>query len=113
MGPWQGTYWEASRSGQWSCSWRARFTPDEEGLWSYSASFEQGEDIAVDDAVAGTAVSGDGTTGQFSIGPTDKVAPDLRYQGALRYVGMHHLQFAGSQQYFLKGGADSPENFLA
>jgi len=31
----------------------------------------------------------------------------------LKYVGKHYLQFAETGDYFLKGGADSPENFLA
>ena len=31
----------------------------------------------------------------------------------MQYVGEHHLKFAGTGEYFLKGGADSPENFLA
>jgi hypothetical protein len=31
----------------------------------------------------------------------------------LNYVGKHHLRFAGSGEYFLKCGADAPENFLA
>jgi hypothetical protein len=31
----------------------------------------------------------------------------------LRYIGKRYLQFAGTGEYFLKGGADSPENFLA
>ncbi|NJM37114.1 MAG: hypothetical protein HC845_04150 [Akkermansiaceae bacterium] len=30
----------------------------------------------------------------------------------MSYVGKHHLQFAGSKQYFLKAGPDSPENLL-
>jgi len=31
----------------------------------------------------------------------------------LQYVGKHHLQFAGSKEYFLKAGADAPETLLA
>lgn len=48
----------------------------------------------------------------FDITGTDKVVPDLRAKGRLRYVGEHHLQFANGD-YFLKVGADSPENLLA
>ena len=32
--------------------------------------------------------------------------------GRLRYVGKHHLQFAGNGQYFIKAGPDSPESLL-
>jgi hypothetical protein len=31
----------------------------------------------------------------------------------LRYVAKHHLQFAGTGEYFLKVGSDSPENIFA
>ena len=37
---------------------------------------------------------------------------DFRKQGKLRYVNKHYLQFAGSRDYFLKAGANSPEVFL-
>lgn len=47
------------------------------------------------------------------IEPTDKTGRDLRSHGLLAYVGEHHLQFAGTGNFFLKAGADSPENFLA
>ena len=43
---------------------------------------------------------------------TDKTGRDHRGKGRLRYVGRHHLQFANGE-YFLKAGADSPENLLA
>ena len=44
---------------------------------------------------------------------TDKKSPDLRARGRLQYTGKHYLQFAGSGEYFLKLGADSPETLLA
>jgi hypothetical protein len=52
-------------------------------------------------------------TGSFEIGPSDKTGRDFRGKGVLQYVGKHHLQFADSKDYFLKAGADAPENFLA
>jgi hypothetical protein len=45
--------------------------------------------------------------------PTDKSGRDFRGKGRLSYVGRHHLQFAGSGEYFLKAGPDSPETLLA
>ena len=94
--------------------WRVHFTPDEEGTWSYKASFRSGSDIAVSSsATAGSPVSFDGITGDINVGPTDKTGADLRAQGRLQYVGGHYLQFAQTGAYFLKGGANSPENFLA
>lgn len=94
--------------------WRVYFTPDEEGEWEARASFRQGDQIAISlDPEAGRAAAFDGQTVRFVIGPTDKTGRDLRRHGLLRYVGRHHLQYAGSGEYYLKAGADSPENFLA
>ena len=67
-------------------------------------------------AVNGGGVSAgffDGASGNFNVGPTNKSGRDMRSHGILAYVGEHHYQFAGSGEFFLKAGADSPENFLA
>jgi len=94
--------------------WRVHFTPDEIGTWKYTASFRRGEKIAVSlDSLAGEPASFDGTTDSFQIEKTDKIGRDFRGKGILKYVGKHHLQFAETGEYFLKGGVDSPENFLA
>lgn len=95
--------------------WRAHLSPDHPGKWTYRVSFREGAGVAIsDDAHAGEPVEGvDGTTGSFSIAKTDKTGRDLRAKGRLQYVGKHHLRFAGSGEYFLKAGADAPENFLA
>jgi hypothetical protein len=94
--------------------WRVHFVPDEEGRWSYTASFRAGPDIALsNDPTAGSPIAFDGVKGTFTVAPTDKTGRDHRAKGLLKYVGLHHLQFAETGEYFLKGGADSPENFLA
>jgi len=62
---------------------------------------------------AGSPVAGDGLEGRIQIRASDKSANDFRPKGILKYVGKRYLQFAGSGEYFIKGGADSPENFLA
>ncbi|MCW5982194.1 MAG: DUF5060 domain-containing protein [Bryobacteraceae bacterium] len=94
--------------------WRVRFTPDAEGEWKYVASFRSGADVAISlDPDDGEAAAFDGESGSFRVGPSDKTGADHRAKGLLRYVDQHHLRFAGSGEYFLKGGADSPENFLA
>ncbi|MFB3829784.1 MAG: DUF5060 domain-containing protein [Bryobacteraceae bacterium] len=88
--------------------WRVDFMPDEQGDWKYVASFRSAPDIAISlDPNAGTPAAFDGAAGAFRIGP----AP--RAKGLLQYTGGHYLRFAGAGEYFLKGGADSPENFLA
>ncbi|MDX9971605.1 MAG: DUF5060 domain-containing protein, partial [FCB group bacterium] len=93
--------------------WRALFQPNETGTWTYVASFRTGTDIAASlVATDGAPTSFNGAKGSFSIAATNKAAPDLRAKGLLRYVGKHHLQFAETGEYYLKGGADSPENLL-
>lgn len=52
-----------------------------------------------------------GLTATFTIWPSDKLEPDFRAKGALRYVGERYLQFDDGD-FFLKVGADSPENLL-
>ena len=89
--------------------WRVHFVPDEQGTWNYSAIFAQGRDIAIRAFTGGKSFA----VGKFDIGPSDKVGRDHRAKGLLKYVGKHYLQFAETGEYFLKGGADSPENFLA
>lgn len=94
--------------------WRVHFVPDEAGRWSYLASFRTGPDIALSsDRKAGTATAFDGVAGMLEIADSDKTGPDHRVKGMLQYVGEPYLKYAGNGEYFLKGGADSPENFLA
>jgi hypothetical protein len=94
--------------------WRVQFVPDEEGNWSFRGSFRTGRGIALSsDPAAGRPTPFDGVTGKFMVGPTDKTGRDHRAKGLLKYVGKRYLQFAETGEYFLKGGADSPENFLA
>jgi hypothetical protein len=52
-------------------------------------------------------------SGSFIVEDTDKTGRDLRGKGRLNYVGEHHLQFAETGEWFLKGGVDSPENLFA
>jgi hypothetical protein len=92
--------------------WRVHFLPPQTGVWTYRVSFHAGRNIAVDDA-PGKPLACDGLTGTLTIGPTDKMGRDFRAQGLLQYVGQRYLRFAHTGTYFIKGGADSPENFLA
>ncbi len=113
-----GYYAADGNAGQTGASagnkWRVHFVPSEEGRWSYIASFRTGPDIALNnDPKAGKPVAFDGAKGRFTVGPTDKTGRDHRAKGLLKYVGKRYLQFTETGEYFLKGGADSPENFLA
>lgn len=94
--------------------WRIHFNPDAVGTWTYTISFVQGEGIAIDDEAKGTALELDGTSGTFEVAESDKTARDFRANGRIGVnADNQYFQFAGSEAYFLKTGADSPENFLA
>jgi len=107
---------DAANTGAESGSkWHVHFAPDSVGTWMYSVSFRKGPNVAVNDQKNAGQGAGfmDGQTGSFKIGLTDKTGRDFRAKGMLQYVGKHHLRFAETGEYFLKCGADAPENFLA
>ena len=95
--------------------WRAHFSPDAEGEWTWKASFRKGPGVATtDDSTWGeNAGFFHGATGKFTVTATDKDAPDLRALGRLDYVGTRYPRTIGTGEVFLKAGADAPENFLA
>lgn len=105
----------ANSSADSGNQWQVHFAPDQTGIWKYEVSFRRGENIAVsDDPNAGRSAGFmDGETGSFTVEPTDKTDRDFRGRGRLEYVGEHVLRFAETGEYFLKAGADAPENFLA
>ena len=105
----------ANTSATGGNKWRVHFAPDATGTWNYVVSFRSGTDIiGSTQPDAGSPVNPlDGLTGTFTITNTDKSGRDHRGKGRLQYVGKRYLRFAGNGEYFLKQGADAPENFLA
>jgi len=103
----------ANTSAEAGMKWRAHLSPDKPGKWNYRISFAKGRYAAVSDAKGEAMKPFDGQTGSFTIAPTDKTGRDFRAKGRLQYVGKRYLRFAGTKEYFLKCGADAPENFLA
>jgi hypothetical protein len=94
--------------------WKVHFRPDEPGKWHYSVSFRTGAGIAVsDDPAVGKPVYFDGASGTLLVLPGQWPEGDTRGSGKLAYVGDRYLRFQGSGAWFLKAGADSPENLLA
>jgi len=93
--------------------WRVKFHPDAVGTWQYRAAFVSGSKIAAQPTGGTSAGYFDGTTGSFSVAPTDKPpnGVDLRGKGKLVYVDDHYLRFA-SGAYFIKSGSNIPETFL-
>jgi hypothetical protein len=97
--------------------WRAHFSPDKPGEWTYSTTFLTGEDVALmptnkfpEKAVE--TLKKYNKSGKITIKPTPKDAPGFYAEGRLSYVGKPYLQFAGTKRYFLKAGADAPETLL-
>lgn len=103
----------AETSAREGDKWRVHFCPPFAGAWDYKVTFLRGRNIAV----AGQGGYGekcfmDGFSGTFKVGEPDGAAPGFRAKGRLVYDGTHFLKYAGTGEVFLKGGADSPENFL-
>lgn len=93
--------------------WTVRFTPDQDGKWVYLTSFRRGKNVAIElNPTAGEAAAFDGKSGSFDVLPADQKAPGFLKWGRLNYTGRHYLKFADGP-YWIKGGIDSPEDFLS
>jgi hypothetical protein len=104
----------AETSAEAGNKWQVIFCPDDYGLWNYEVSFLKGKNIAVDrNPEEGEELAFHGATGEILISPSDKTGDDFRSKGRISYVNDHYLRYMGTQEIFLKAGADSPENFLA
>lgn len=93
--------------------WRAHLSPNKTGTWNYKVSFVKGQGIATNGEAGEKLGVFDGKTGSFKVARTDKTGADMRAKGRLTYVGEHYLQFEGNKEYFIKCGADAPENIFA
>ncbi len=101
-------------SAESGTKWRALFAPDQTGKWDYAIHFKKGKHSAISDPSDSKPLAPfDGVAGSFTVAESDKSGRDFRGKGRLGYVGKHHLQFAGTGEYFIKAGADAPETFLA
>ena len=90
--------------------WRVRFTPPLAGTWVWRAEFRAGQAIALSEA-AGEPAAFDSESGTISVRGAPDDAPGFAAKGFLTPAGGHYLRFSNGDR-FLKGGADSPENFL-
>ena len=100
----------AESSAESGSKWRVRFTPPLAGTWVWRAEFRAGPGIALS-AAAGETAAFDGESGTFTVGAVPDDAPGFASKGFLGPDGSHYLRFSNGDR-FLKGGADSPENFL-
>lgn len=93
--------------------WRAHFSPDRPGVWTYRVSFLEGPNVAVSPGEGKPRTPIHGVSGQINVEPAKDDAPGFLAKGRLQYIGQRYLRFAGDGSWFLKAGADSPENLLA
>ena len=101
------------RGGPRGKIWRVRFAADRPGLWRYRAVMRTGPGVAVkDDPQAGKTIGLAAANGSLRVLPRDPIAPGFLKWGRLEYVGEHYLKFRDGP-YWIRGGTDSPENFLA
>lgn len=105
-------------SAQAGTVWRAHFSPNKPGKWSYHASFVTGKHAALETLTGFpertfTSLKQLNCSGDLEIKEAPADAPGFYREGRLTYVGKPYLQFAGSKRYFLKAGADAPETLLA
>lgn len=104
-------------SAQSGTTWRAHFSPDKPGKWTYHTSFLTGKEVAITTAAGFSSKQFEilkkfTGSGEIEIKDTPENAPGFYREGRLTYVGKPYLQFAGSKKYFLKAGADAPETLL-
>jgi hypothetical protein len=97
--------------------WRVHFSPPDSGEWMYAAAFVAGGNVATGFGHGEPApLNGNPlgkATGKFNVEETDKTGRDNRARGMLQYNGTRYLRWAETGAYFLKQGADAPENLFA
>lgn len=94
--------------------WKVHFSPDATGTWNYKVSFRKGKNIAVLDGEGpGKEMALDGAEGTIEVTASDKFGTDFRGRGRIINGGNGYFKFLGSDELWIKNGADSPENFLA
>ncbi|CAM3577850.1 kelch repeat-containing protein [Zobellia roscoffensis] len=92
--------------------WSVRFTPEELGDWTYSAVLYHQDNIALkNDVATAEKISISNATGGFKVVASDKEGVDFRAHGRL-VASNGYYKFTGSDKYWMKVGANSPENLL-
>jgi len=92
--------------------WQVRYTPEVTGKWSYSAKLYKGDSVAINNNIENAEqIELINSNGKFVV-ISEKQANDKRFKG--RIIAKNgYFKFRNTNEYFLKVGADSPENFLA
>lgn len=112
----RGFYAADGQAGETSATsgaiWQARFAPDNEGEWSYDARLYKGTNVALSkDMTHAESVPLKQATGSFVVIPPKANDGSFSAKGRLT-ASEGFFKFEGSEKYFIKVGANSPENFL-
>jgi hypothetical protein len=93
--------------------WQVRFIPEVSGKWTFSAKLYKGDSVAVNNNIENAElIELIDSTGKFVVVDSEKVANDESFKGRL-IAKNGYFKFRDTNEYFLKVGANSPENFLA
>ncbi|WP_346880913.1 DUF5060 domain-containing protein [uncultured Algibacter sp.] len=92
--------------------WKVRFTPNKTGKWSYKATLQKGDSIAIKkDLKIAEIIHISNSEGHFIVVDSDKEGPDFRAHGRLE-AAKGYFKFRDTNNYWLKAGTNSPENLL-
>lgn len=93
--------------------WQVRYIPEVTGNWTYSAKLYKGDSVAINYNIENAEqIELMNSNGKFVVIDPGKKASDKSFKGRL-IAENGYFKFRDANDYFLKIGADSPENFLA
>ncbi len=93
--------------------WQVRFSADRPGKWTYKASLSHAENIAIDDHTSeSTIVDISNSEGKFTVLSNSESQSNFYKNGRIS-VRSSYFFFEDKKEYWLKMGANSPENLLA
>ncbi|HPR88906.1 MAG TPA: DUF5060 domain-containing protein [bacterium] len=94
--------------------WRVHFCPDEEGEWSWYATFRKGKEAALSYEPESLPKAGwfDTAQGKFMVEASDKTGRDFRGKGRLEFYNQRYWRCAENGEYLLRMGA-ADDRFLA
>ena len=92
--------------------WKAKFTPNKTGKWSYKATLYKGDSIALkSNFETEEIINISNAEGNFIVLDSDKEGNDFSAHGRLEAY-KSYFKFRNTDKYWLKVGANSPENLL-
>ena len=102
----------AESSAESGSVWKVRYLPPTAGKWTYKAKLLHDENIAINLNEDATQIELSNESGEFVIQKTGTTKNGLIGKGIMQ-VKNGYLQFPKNNEYIIKVGANSPENFLA